>query len=178
MATVFHEAQDCLCNEHFFVSSQDIAPFSCVISCWATEQSERVTKRMSSDTASLDWLTDQSWLECCASLRAGPLSCPASGAMFAGLESAVALASYLVLTPVLSIDYELLISRCLISLFVRFPLFPEVFFSTFLPLRDGSICGWIDKVPSRLSAFSFYNWSLTCHSSFRGILTHVTVPPL
>lgn len=172
------EAKDCLRNEHLFVSSQDIPPFSCVISCWATEKTERVTKRLSYDTASLDWLTDKSWLECCASLRAGSLSCPASGAMFAGLEAAFALTSCLFLTPVLSIYYGLPISMCLISWFVRFPLFPEVFFATFLPLRDGSICGWIDKVLSRLSAFSFYNWSLTCHSSFRGFLVHVTVPPL
>ena len=99
-----------------------------------------------------------------AAVRTGSLSYPASGAVFARLEAAVALSCCLFLTSVLRIYQSLPISRCMLSQFVHLALFSEVFSSTFLPFSDSSLCGWIDKVPSRLSAFSSYSWSFSRHS--------------
>jgi hypothetical protein len=168
---IIRKAQDSLCNEHLFVSSQDI-PFSRFIICWATDKTSLVIKRIASYTVSLNSLTNLNW-NAVAALQTGSLSCPASGAVFAGFEAAVALSSCLFLRPVLRIYQRLAISRCKISRFVQFPLFSDVFSSTFLPLSNSSLCGWIDKVPSRLSAFSSYSWSFTCHSPSRGILVQV-----
>jgi len=158
-----------------FMSLLKTAPFSRVIICWATDKTKLVFKRIASYTATLDSLTNLNW-NAVAALQTGSLSCPASGAVFAGLEAAVTLISCLFLTPVLRIYQRLPISRCMISRFVQFPLFLEVFSSSFLPLSDSSLCSWTDKVQvsSRLCAFSSNSWSLTCHSSSRGILVQVS----
>lgn len=175
VATLLHETQNCLYNEHLYVSSQDTAPFGRVIICWATDKTKLVFKRIASYTATLDSLTNLNW-NVVAALQTGSLSCPASGAVFAGLEAAVTLNSCLFLTPVLRIYQRLPISRCMIFRFVQYPLFSEGFSSSFLPLSDSSLCSWIDKVqvPSRLCAFSSYSWSSTCHSSSRDILVQVS----
>lgn len=99
---LFYETQDCLCNEHLCVSSQDIALFSRVIICWATDKTKLFIKRIASYTVTLDLLTNLNW-NAVAAFQTGSLSCPASGAVFAGLEAAVALNSCLFLTPVLRI---------------------------------------------------------------------------
>jgi hypothetical protein len=72
MATLFYEAQDCSCNEHLFVSSQETAPFSRFTICWATDKAKLVIKRIAAYTASLDSLTNLNW-NAVAALQTGSL---------------------------------------------------------------------------------------------------------